>query len=123
MNQRSHSAAPSENYRSSSIQRRGSLSPPEDLYQDYSGLTVHNRVQQRSQSRSATVTPTGSPKKRQLPQVPQNSMSAGSSTTRMVLRDRYVFIYSEINIILNYHFNACILTTAATRFNGQVDFS
>lgn len=90
MNQRSHSAAPSENYRSSSLQRRGSLSPPEDLYQDYSGLTVHNRVQQRSQSRSATATPTGSPKKRQLPQVPQSSMSAGSSTTRMVLRDRYV---------------------------------
>lgn len=90
MNQRSHSAAPSENYRSASLQRRGSLSPPEDLYQDYSGLTVHNRVQ-RSQSRSATVTPTGSPKKRQLPQVPHNSMSmnAGSSSTnRMVLRDR-----------------------------------
>ncbi|XP_055320263.1 uncharacterized protein LOC129577352 isoform X9 [Sitodiplosis mosellana] len=88
MNQRSHSAAPSENYRSASLQRRGSLSPPEDLYQDYSGLTVHNRVQHRSQSRSATATPTGSPKKRQLPQVPQNSMSAGSSTNRMVLRDR-----------------------------------
>lgn len=35
MNQRSHSAAPSENYRSTSLQRRGSLSPPEDLYQDY----------------------------------------------------------------------------------------
>ncbi|XP_031621686.1 regulating synaptic membrane exocytosis protein 2 isoform X2 [Contarinia nasturtii] len=88
MNQRSHSAAPSDNYRSANIIRRGSLSPPEDLYQDYSGLTVHNRVQQRSQSRSATATPTGSPKKRQLPQVPQNSMSAGSSTNRMVLRDR-----------------------------------
>lgn len=88
MSQRSHSAAPSENYRSASLQRRGSLSPPEDLYQDYSGLTVHNRIQPRSQSRSATATPTGSPQKRQLPQVPQSSMSAGSSTSRMVLRDR-----------------------------------
>lgn len=89
MNQRSHSAAPSENYRSASMQRRGSLSPPEDLYQDYSGLTVHNRVQQRSQSRSATATPTGSPKKRQLPQVPQNSMGGiGSSSNRMGFRDR-----------------------------------
>lgn len=88
MNQRSHSAAPGENFRTASLHRRGSLSPPEDLYQDYSGLTVHNRVQQRSQSRSATATPTGSPKKRQLPQVPLNSMSAGSSSNRMVLRDR-----------------------------------
>ncbi|XP_059618331.1 regulating synaptic membrane exocytosis protein 2 isoform X2 [Phlebotomus argentipes] len=55
MSQRSHSAAPSENYRSGSP-RRGSLSPPDD--------------------RSATATPTGSPKKRQLPQVPQGSRNA-----------------------------------------------
>lgn len=88
MNQRSHSAAPGENYRSPSLQRRGSLSPTEDLYPEYSGLTVQHRVQHRSQSRSATATPTGSPKKRQLPQVPQHSMSAGNSTNRMVLRDR-----------------------------------
>lgn len=107
MNQRSHSAAPSENYRSASLQRRGSLSPPEDLYQDYSGLTVqhqhslqhplqsqHHQYSSRFQSRSATATPTGSPKKRQLPQVPQSSMG-GSSTNRMVLRDRLVQDFEE----------------------------
>lgn len=103
MNQRSHSAAPSENYRSISFHRRGSLSPPEDLYQDYSALSVQQQHQQhhlphqhsqqqqyssRFQSRSATATPTGSPKKRQLPQVPQG-------TNRMVLRDRLVQDFEE----------------------------
>lgn len=75
-------------YRSTSP-RRGSLSPPDDRYIDYPVLPVHGSPnapsgyqvpggassasgasqQQRFQSRSATATPTGSPKKRQLPQV------------------------------------------------------
>lgn len=63
------------------------------------GLSVHHRVQQRSQSRSATATPTGSPKKRQLPQLPHSSMSAGSasssSTNRVALRDRFVQDYDD----------------------------
>ncbi|XP_030244237.1 uncharacterized protein LOC108650718 isoform X9 [Drosophila navojoa] len=87
-------------YRSSSP-RRGSLSPPDDRYIDYPVLPIHGSPnaaayaggsnsastaaqtpqQQRFQSRSATATPTGSPKKRQLPQVPQTSRSA-------MLRDR-----------------------------------
>ncbi|EDV48663.2 LOW QUALITY PROTEIN: uncharacterized protein Dere_GG16745 [Drosophila erecta] len=93
---------PSYGYRSTSP-RRGSLSPPDDRYIDYPVLPVHGSSpnapsvyqgpggassaaatasqQQRFQSRSATATPTGSPKKRQLPQVPQTSRSA-------MLRDR-----------------------------------
>ncbi|XP_043656140.1 regulating synaptic membrane exocytosis protein 2 isoform X13 [Drosophila teissieri] len=121
LSQRSHSAAPSDGYHSSSggvggvpsggsaygyrstSPRRGSLSPPDDRYIDYPVLPVHGSSpnapsvyqgpggassaaasasqQQRFQSRSATATPTGSPKKRQLPQVPQTSRSA-------MLRDR-----------------------------------
>ncbi|XP_055698972.1 regulating synaptic membrane exocytosis protein 2 isoform X2 [Phlebotomus papatasi] len=73
MSQRSHSAAPSENYRSGSP-RRGSLSPPDDRY-DYPVLPTHSYAP-RFQSRSATATPTGSPKKRQLPQVPHSSRNA-----------------------------------------------
>lgn len=108
LSQRSHSAAPSDNYHSgvggghsghsgpgygyrSSSPRRGSLSPPDDRYVDYPVLPIHGSPnsagypgggsaaaaaaaaqatqQQRFQSRSATATPTGSPKKRQLPQV------------------------------------------------------
>ncbi|XP_030374996.1 regulating synaptic membrane exocytosis protein 1 isoform X2 [Scaptodrosophila lebanonensis] len=92
--------AGSYGYRSSSP-RRGSLSPPDDRYIDYPVLPIHGSPnataygpagpgsasaaaatqQQRFQSRSATATPTGSPKKRQLPQVPQTSRSA-------MLRDR-----------------------------------
>ncbi|XP_046869596.1 uncharacterized protein LOC6648132 isoform X12 [Drosophila willistoni] len=116
LNQRSHSAAPSDNYHSgergvgqggapcagvgsgygyrSSSPRRGSLSPPDDRYTDYPVLPVHHSSgqssgtaaatiqQQRFQSRSATATPTGSPKKRQLPQVP------GQSSRSAMLRDR-----------------------------------
>ncbi|KRF83120.1 uncharacterized protein Dvir_GJ23976, isoform P [Drosophila virilis] len=120
LSQRSHSAAPSDNYHSvggsgsgvhqghpgsgygyrSSSPRRGSLSPPDDRYIDYPVLPIHGSPnaaayagggstaaaaqatqQHRFQSRSATATPTGSPKKRQLPQVPQSSRSA-------MLRDR-----------------------------------
>lgn len=79
LSQRSHSAAPGENYRSTSP-RRGSLSPPDDRYLDFpphgSGGSGGQAYGSRFQSRSATATPTGSPKKRQLPQVPQSSRSA-----------------------------------------------
>lgn len=75
MSQRSHSAAPGENYRSTSP-RRGSLSPPDDRYLDFPGHGSGQAYGSRFQSRSATATPTGSPKKRQLPQVPQSSRSA-----------------------------------------------
>lgn len=113
LSQRSHSAAPSENYRSSSPTRGGSLTPPDDQYGDYSAQysshhqsggqyltqTPHPHPQQlppfnstssssRFQSRSATATPTGSPKKRQLPQVPH-------STSRTALRERLVQDFEE----------------------------
>lgn len=75
MSQRSQSAAPSD-YRSD---RRGSLSPPDDRYmsgsKDYPVLPLQQQQSftPKFQSRSATATPTGSPKKRQLPKVPQIS--------------------------------------------------
>lgn len=82
-NQRSHSAAPCESpsihmsrSRSKSPRRSAtdhrSLSPPDvRVVADYQTPTMqgYNNVP-RFQSRSATATPTGSPKKRQLPQVP-----------------------------------------------------
>lgn len=105
INQRSHSAAPSESssYRASSFQRRGSLSPTEDPYSEYSPHSLQHHPQQqqirstqqqyssRYQSRSATATPTGSPKKRQLPQVPH-------STNRALARDRCIPDYDERGI-------------------------
>lgn len=77
VNQRSHSAAPCESpsvhmsrSRSKSPRRsttdHRSLSPP-DVRVDY---PTSGYGPARFQSRSATATPTGSPKKRQLPQVP-----------------------------------------------------
>lgn len=77
-NQRSHSAAPcdspsihmsrsrSKSPRRSTTDHR-SLSPPDVRLSDYPPTTYKIS---RFQSRSATATPTGSPKKRQLPQVP-----------------------------------------------------
>ncbi|XP_058822018.1 regulating synaptic membrane exocytosis protein 2 isoform X1 [Topomyia yanbarensis] len=79
MSQRSQSAAPSENYRDD---RRGSLSPQDDRYTEYPVLPLHHYAP-RFQSRSATATPTGSPKKRQLPQVPHVSRNAA-------MRDRFI---------------------------------
>lgn len=76
--QRSRSAAPCESpnvhmprSRSKSPRRSAtdhrSLSPPDVRVSDYPPTTYNVT---RFQSRSATATPTGSPKKRQLPQVP-----------------------------------------------------
>lgn len=78
--QRSHSAAPcdsprmhmsrsrSKSPRRSATDYHRSLSPPDCRLSDYAPTTYKLS---RFQSRSATATPTGSPKKRQLPQVPQ----------------------------------------------------
>jgi regulating synaptic membrane exocytosis protein 2 len=70
--QRSHSAAPSDNYPED---RRGSLSPADDRYTEYPVLPF-NDPYYKQKSRSATATPTGSPKKRQLPQVPHISRNS-----------------------------------------------
>ncbi|KAK1127006.1 hypothetical protein K0M31_004620 [Melipona bicolor] len=72
MSHRSHSAAPMDSpslrYRGRSQSPTGhrSLSPPEHRSMPYS----HGYVPPRFSSRSATATPTGSPKKRQLPLIP-----------------------------------------------------
>ncbi|KAG5672487.1 hypothetical protein PVAND_002613 [Polypedilum vanderplanki] len=91
MSHRSQSAAPSD-YRSD---RRGSLSPPDDRYitgtKDYPVLPLNQQQQSftpKFQSRSATATPTGSPKKRQLPKVPQISRNPA-------IRDRLMQDFEE----------------------------
>ncbi|ETN58027.1 hypothetical protein AND_010395 [Anopheles darlingi] len=84
MNQRSQSAAPSDNYRDD---RRDSLSPQDDRYTEYPVLPLHQYAP-RFQSRSATATPTGSPKKRQLPQVPHMSRNAA-------IRERFIQDFEE----------------------------
>ena len=77
MSQRSQSAAPYGG------DRRGSISPPDDRYMSGSNhehpvlpLQQQQSFTPKFQSRSATATPTGSPKKRQLPKVPQISRNA-----------------------------------------------
>ncbi|CAD7093853.1 unnamed protein product [Hermetia illucens] len=102
LSQRSHSAAPSDGYyhnhhsyhhhHRNNSPRRGSLSPPDDRCNDYPVLPTHSAssYSPRFQSRSATATPTGSPKKRQLPQVPQTSRSA-------MIRDRLNHEFDERN--------------------------
>lgn len=90
LSHRSQSAAPSE-YRS---ERRGSLSPPDDRYmsgsKDYPVLPLQQQQSftPKFQSRSATATPTGSPKKRQLPKVPQISRNPA-------MRDRLMQDFEE----------------------------
>ncbi|XP_024941187.1 regulating synaptic membrane exocytosis protein 2 isoform X18 [Cephus cinctus] len=94
MSHRSHSAAPMD---SPSIHYRGrpqsptghrSLSPPEHRSIPYS----HGYVPTRFGSRSATATPTGSPKKRQLPQIPANLHAALKVRVAQDLEERTRFI-------------------------------
>lgn len=94
MSHRSQSAAPSDSYRGDG--RRGSLSPPDDRYMSSKDYPVLPLQQQQSftpkfQSRSATATPTGSPKKRQLPKVPQISRNAA-------IRDRLMQDFEDRSI-------------------------
>lgn len=91
MSHRSQSAAPSD-YRG---ERRGSLSPPDDRYmtgsKDYPVLPLQQQqsfTHGKFQSRSATATPTGSPKKRQLPRIPQISRNPA-------MRDRLMQDFEE----------------------------
>ncbi|KAJ8965178.1 hypothetical protein NQ314_004321 [Rhamnusium bicolor] len=95
-NQRSHSAAPcdspsvhmsrsrSKSPRRSTTDHR-SLSPPDVRLSEYPPTTYK---MSRFQSRSATATPTGSPKKRQLPQVPQALARALQERVAQDLDDR-----------------------------------
>lgn len=99
MSHRSQSAAPSDNYRGD---RRGSLSPPDDRYvsgsKDYPVLPLQQQQSftPKFQSRSATATPTGSPKKRQLPKVPQISRNAA-------IRDRLMQDFEDRSTVGRRH--------------------
>lgn len=94
--QRSHSAAPCDSpsvhmsrSRSKSPRRSAtdhrSLSPPDVRLTDYPPTSYN---MSRFQSRSATATPTGSPKKRQLPQVPHALARALQERVAQDLEDR-----------------------------------
>ncbi|XP_043476494.1 regulating synaptic membrane exocytosis protein 2 [Leptopilina heterotoma] len=87
LSHRSHSAAlmDSHHYRRRSQSPTGhrSLSPPDHRSVPYS----HSYMAARFTSRSATATPTGSPKKRQLPQIPQN--------LQIALKDRGVGDFTD----------------------------
>lgn len=95
---RSQSAAPSDSCRGD---RRGSLSPPYDRYvsgsKDYAlPLQQQQSFTPKFQSRSATATPTGSPKKRQLPKVPQISRNSA-------IRDRLMQDFEDRSTIGRRH--------------------
>lgn len=90
MSHRSQSAAPS----SYGGERRGSLSPPDDRYltgsKDYPVLPIHQQQSSYTpqfKSRSATATPTGSPKKRQLPKVPQIQRNSTTTARERLMQD------------------------------------
>ncbi|XP_068086466.1 regulating synaptic membrane exocytosis protein 2 [Anabrus simplex] len=94
MSQRSHSAAPTDSpsmhsrSRSKSPRRisdHRSLSPPEDRM--HGSMPPHTYVP-RFSSRSATATPTGSPKKRQLPQIPHALQKALKDRVAQDLEER-----------------------------------
>lgn len=97
MGGRSHSAAPCDSpsvhvsrSRSKSPRRSAtdhrSLSPPDVRIADYPQPSYNSNP--RFQSRSATATPTGSPKKRQLPQVPHALAKALQERVAQDLEDR-----------------------------------
>ncbi|XP_069676267.1 regulating synaptic membrane exocytosis protein 2 isoform X4 [Periplaneta americana] len=95
MGQRSHSAAPTDSpslhsrSRSKSPRRMGdhrSLSPPEGRMHHGQPIPSHAYVPRFS--RSATATPTGSPKKRQLPQIPHALQKALKERVAQDLEDR-----------------------------------
>ncbi|XP_033608307.1 regulating synaptic membrane exocytosis protein 2 isoform X2 [Cryptotermes secundus] len=96
MGQRSHSAAPTDSpslhsrSRSKSPRRMGehrSLSPPEGRMHLH-GQSIPSHAYVPRFSRSATATPTGSPKKRQLPQIPQALQKALKERVTQDLEDR-----------------------------------
>ncbi|XP_044728864.1 regulating synaptic membrane exocytosis protein 2-like isoform X2 [Chrysoperla carnea] len=111
--QRSHSAAPSESIgmhqsrsRSKSPRRIGdhrSLSPPKERNCQYMDVVMPSHAYvPRFQSRSATATPTGSPKKRQLPQVPQALQRALKDRVTQDLEDRAKVMQMRMKQVQTY---------------------
>ncbi|XP_032455052.1 regulating synaptic membrane exocytosis protein 1 isoform X14 [Nasonia vitripennis] len=95
---RSHSAAPMDSpslhYRGRSQSPTGhrSLSPPDHRSIPYTSGYMSASNFYRIGSRSATATPTGSPKKRQLPQIPANLHAALKERVAQDLEERARFI-------------------------------
>ncbi|XP_011501692.1 PREDICTED: regulating synaptic membrane exocytosis protein 1 [Ceratosolen solmsi marchali] len=94
LSHRSHSAAPMDSSslryrrRSQSPSGHRSLSPPDHRSMPFSSAYLPARFG----SRSATATPTGSPKKRQLPQIPANLHAALKERVAHDLEERARFI-------------------------------
>lgn len=120
MGQRSHSAAPTDSpslhsrSRSKSPRRMGdhrSLSPPEGRMHLH-GQSIPSHAYVPRFSRSATATPTGSPKKRQLPQIPH--------ALQKVLKERV----TQVSITLHFlsvvecsFFNSLIMVLSKIYFD------
>lgn len=67
------------------------------MYGNGQGTTIPTQYPPRFQSRSATATPTGSPKKRQLPQIPQVNFYYNLN-----------FIYKKYHIIIDlFQYRRC----------------
>lgn len=92
--------------RSKSPRRIGdhrSLSPPEDRDGHYMDVVLPSHAYvPRFQSRSATATPTGSPKKRQLPQVPQVLQRALKDRVTQELEERTTMFKHRLKQVQTY---------------------
>lgn len=107
----SHAAGGSRHNRSRSKSprarsQRRSLSPPDSTWARYTDFTYGNgqpvklpshAYVPRFQSRSATATPTGSPKKRQLPQIPQMVQRALKAQMSAELEERWERHYTGLS--------------------------
>lgn len=77
---------------------RRSLSPPDFRYPG--GIPSYRQVPSRILARSATATPTSTPKKRQLPQIP------GTTPSSLDERIPYVcFLLYSVIIVVNIFLN------------------
>lgn len=92
--------------RSKSPRRIGdhrSLSPPKERNCQYMDVVMPSHAYvPRFQSRSATATPTGSPKKRQLPQVPQALQRALKDRVTQDLEDRAKVMQMRMKQVQTY---------------------
>lgn len=82
------------------ISDRRSLSPPDYRYPG--GVPSYRQGTSRFLARSATATPTSTPKKRQLPQIPGSMPPSSDERIPYVIS----LLFNDINIvkILNFNF-------------------
>nr|CAD7569270.1 unnamed protein product [Timema californicum] len=111
MTQRSHSAAPTDSpslhsrSRSKSPRRMGdhrSLSPPEGRIHHHGNVMPSHAYVPRFASRSATATPTGSPKKRQLPQIPHSLQKALKERMTQDMEERARMMKQRMKLMQGY---------------------